>query len=62
MSYCSSYVHTKNEIVVELDLSNHATKSDLNSAAGVDRSQFAKKNNLGNLKSGVDKLDTEELK
>ena len=28
----------------ELDLSNHATKADLTNAAGVDTSDFAKKN------------------
>ena len=33
-------------VKVQLDLSNYATKSDLNNAAGVDTSQFAKKNDF----------------
>ena len=36
--------HRKNEIKVKLDLSSHATKSDLKNATGVDTSDFAKKN------------------
>ena len=42
---------------VELDLSNYATKADLKNATGVDRSTFAKKVKLANLKSNLDKLD-----
>ena len=37
------------------DLSNYATKSNLKNAAGVDTSKFAKKVDLANLKSNVDK-------
>ena len=47
---------------VELDLSNYAIKADLENAAGVDTSKFAKKVDLANLKSNVDKLDTDKLK
>ena len=47
---------------VELDLSNYATKADLKNAAGVDTSKFAKKVDLANLKSNVDKLDIYKLK
>ena len=47
---------------VQLDLSNYATKADLKNETSVDTSQFAKKVVLDNLKSDVDKLDTEELK
>ena len=36
-------------------MSNHATKS-----AGVD-AQLAKKDDIGNIKSGVDKLDVDKL-
>ena len=43
MSYFPPYIHSKNKIEVELDLSNYATKSDLKNAAGVDTSRFAKK-------------------
>ena len=41
----------------ELDLSNYATKRDLKNATGADTSFFAKKNDLANSKSDVDKLD-----
>ena len=47
---------------VEQDLSNHATKSDLKSATGVDASKFAKKADLTCLKSDVDELDIDKLK
>ena len=49
-------------VKVELDLSNYATKADLKNAAGVDTSKFAKKVDLANLKSNVDKLDIDKLK
>ena len=45
-----------------LDLSNYATKADLKNATGVDILDFAKKTNLGNLNSNVDKLDIDKLK
>ena len=47
---------------VELDLSNYPTKADLKNATGVDTSKFAKKVDLFNLKSNVDKLDIDKLK
>ena len=40
---------------VELDLSNYATKADMNNATGVDTSKVAKKVDLTSLKSYVDK-------
>ena len=49
-------------VKVELDLSNYATKADLKNATGVDTSDFAKKTDLANLKSDVDKLDIDKLK
>ena len=49
-------------VKVELDLLNHTTKSDLKNAAGVDTSNFAKKTDLPNLKSDVDKLSIDKLK
>ena len=49
-------------VTVELDLSNYAIKSDLNSATGVDTSDFAKKTDFANLESDVDKLDIDKLK
>ena len=42
---------------VELDLSNYATKTDLQNATGVDASDFAKNVDLATLKSNLDKLD-----
>ena len=48
--------------IIELDLSNYATKADLKDATGVDTSKFAKKVDLANLKSDVDKLDIDKLK
>ena len=48
-------------VKVELDLSNYATKTDLKNATGVDTSSVAKKVDLANLKSNVDKLDIDKL-
>ena len=47
---------------VELDLSNYATQTFLKKATGVDTLSFAKKVNLANLKSDVDKSDIDKLK
>ena len=44
------------KIEVELNLSNYATKSVLKKATGLDTSQFAKKDDLANLKSDIDEL------
>ena len=49
-------------VKVELDLSNHATKADLKTEAGVDTSKFAIKVEIANLKPDVDKLDIDKLK
>ena len=49
-------------VKVELDLSNYATKADLKNATGVDTSKVAKKVDLANLKSSVDKLGIDKLK
>ena len=49
-------------VKIELDLSNYATKSDLKNNTGVDASKFAKKVDLANLKSNVNKLDINKLK
>ena len=48
-------------VKVELDLFNYATKADLKNATGVGTSSFAKKADLYNSKSDVDKLDTDKL-
>ena len=49
-------------VKVELDLSNYGAKIELKNATGVDTSSFAKKSDLANLKSDVDKIDIDELK
>ena len=49
-------------IIVKVDLSNYATKTDIKNIAHVDTSSFVLKTNLANLKTEVDKLDTEKLK
>ena len=55
-------IHSKNKIRFELDLSNYARKSDLESATGVDTPKFAKKIDLASLKAVAGKLDIEKLK
>ena len=49
-------------IKVKVDLSNYAKKTDLKNVTHVDSSSFALKANLANLKTEVDKLDTDKLK
>ena len=49
-------------VKVELDLSNYSRKADLKNAAGVDTSQSAKKVDLDNLKTDVDKSDIDRLR
>ena len=62
MSYYSPYKSSSNNIKVELDLSNYATKNDLKKITHVDVSSFASKTNLAALKSEVDKIDVDKLK
>ena len=47
-------------IKVELDLPNHATKADLKNATCVDASKFTKKVDLARGNSEVNKLDIEK--
>ena len=49
------------KIKVEIDLSNYATKKDINNIAHVDTSNFSLKTNLANLNPEVDKLDIDKL-
>ena len=49
-------------VMVELHLSNYATKADLKHATGVDASKFAKKIDLASAKFNIDKLDVDKLK
>ena len=56
------YRSSNNNIKVELDLANYATKTDLNNITHVDVSSFASKTNLAALKTEVDKIDADKLK
>ena len=49
------------DINVKVDLSHYATKTDLKNVSYVDVSSFARKSNLANLKTKVDKLDIDKL-
>ena len=53
---------SSNNIKVELDLANHATKTDLKNITHVDVSSFASKTNLAALKTEVDKINADKLK
>ena len=60
--YYPPYRSSRNNIKVELDLANYATKTDLNNIAHVDVISFASKTNLAVLKTEVDKIDADKLK
>ena len=60
--YFPPYRGVSNNIKVEIDLSNYATKDDVKNITHVDVSSYATKTNLAALKSEVDKIDTDKLK
>ena len=60
--YYPPYRSFSNNIKVELDLANYATKKDLKKITYVDVSSFASKTNLAALKTEVDKIDADKLK
>ena len=62
MSYYPLYKSSNNNVKVELDLTNYATKTDLKNITHVDVSSFASKTNLAALKTEVDKIDADKLK
>ena len=62
MSYYPPYKSSSNNIKVELDLTNYATKTDLKNIKHVDVSSFASKTNLAALKTEVDKIDVDNLR
>ena len=62
MSYYARYKSSSNNVKVELDLTNYATKNDLKNITHVGVSSFASKTNLAALKTEVDKIDTDKLK
>ena len=61
-TYYSLYKRSSNNVKVELDLTNYATKTDLKNISHVDVSSYASKTNLAALKTKVDKIDVDKLK
>ena len=59
--YYPPYRSSRNNIKVELNLANYATKDGEN-ITHVDVSSFASKTNLAALKTEVDKIDADKLK
>ena len=53
--------HFGDSIKVKIDLSNYATKTDIENISHVDTSSFALKTNLASLKTEVDKLDIDKI-
>ena len=62
MSYYPPYKSSSNNVKVELELTNYATKTDLKNIPHVDVGSFASKTKLAALKTEVDKIDTDKLK
>ena len=62
MSYYPPYKSSSNNVKVELDLTNYATKTDLKNITHVDVNSFASKTNLAALKTEVDKINVDKLK
>ena len=60
--YNPPYKSSSNNIKVELDLANYATKTDLKKITHVDVSSFGSKTNLAALKTEIDKIDVDKLK
>ena len=61
-TYYPQYKSSSQNIKVELDLANYATKDNVKNITHVDVSSFASKTNLAALKSEVDKIDVDKLK
>ena len=61
-TYYPPYKSSSNNIKVELDLTNYATKTDLKNITHTDMSSFASKTNLSALKTEVDQIDIDKLK
>ena len=60
--YFLPYESSSNNIKVQSDLTNYATKDDVKNITHVDVSSYATKTNLAALKSEVDKIDVDKLK
>ena len=61
-TYYPPYKSSSNNIKVELDLANYATKDYVKNITHVDVSSFASKANLAALKTEVDKVDADKSK
>ena len=61
-TYYPPYKSSSNNVKVELDSTNYATKADLKNIIHVDVSSYASKTNLAALKTKVDKIDVDKLK
>ena len=61
-TYYPPYKSSSQNIKVELDLANYATKDDVINLTHVDVSSFASKTNLAAVKTEVDKIDADKLK
>ena len=59
--YFPPYESSSNNIKVQLDLTNYATKDDVKNITHVDIGSYATKTNLAALKSEVDKIDVDKL-
>ena len=61
-SYYPPYKSASNNVKVELDLTNYATKMDLKNITHVYVSSSASKTNLARLKTEIDTIDADKLK
>ena len=61
-TYYPPYKSSSQNVKVELDLANYATKDDVKNITYVDVSSFASKTNLAALKTEVYKIDADKLK
>ena len=61
-AYYPPYKSSGQNVKVELDLANYATKTDLKNITHVDVTSYASKTNLAALKTEVDKIDIDKLK
>ena len=60
--YFPPFNNSSENIKVELDLGNYATKKDMKDITHIGASGFASGTNLAALKTEVDKIDTDKLK
>ena len=56
------YEPFEEDIIVKVDWSNYATKTDLKKAIGIDTSKLEAKSDFASLKAEVEKIDIDNLK